>query len=180
MRAVVSHDAFSVATTSTAPNNRPTTSSRPPLVVGAAGARITGSASGAVRAIGFVTVPVGAAAAPVVAGGSVLAGTVAAGHRSVGHPAASGVKEGVDDAGLGAGGVARQFSQEQGGPGNAQSVPAPADTGLARSAVPAAAPMSVPNATSAPRPKKPRRDVFRARPSLSFLKSDIGSACCQV
>ena len=68
---------------------------------------------------------------------------------------------------------ARQFSQEQGGPGNAQTVPAPADTGLARSAVPAAAPMSVPNATSAPRPKKPRRDVLRANPSLNFLKNDM-------
>ncbi len=67
----------------------------------------------------------------------------------------------------------RQFWQEQGGPGNAQTVPAPAVTGLARSAVPAAAPMIVPNATSAPRPNKPRRDVFRASPSLSFLKSDM-------
>ena len=68
---------------------------------------------------------------------------------------------------------AKQLEHEQGGPGNAQTVPAPADTGLARSAVPAAAPMSVPNATSAPRPKKPRRDVLRASPSLNFLKNDI-------
>ena len=77
--------------------------------------------------------------------------------------------------------LSRQSLQEQGVPfGNAQTVWVLADTGLARSAVPAAAPMSVPNATSAPRPKKPRRDVLRASPSLSFLKSDIGSACCQV
>ena len=69
--------------------------------------------------------------------------------------------------------LSRQLEQEQGGPGKAQAVPAPAVTGLARSAVPAAAPMSVPNATSAPRPKKPRRDVLRASPSLNFLKNDI-------
>lgn len=71
--------------------------------------------------------------------------------------------------------LSRQLEQEQGGPGKAQAVPAPAVTGLARRAVPAAAPMSVPNATSAPRPKKPRRDVLRARPSLNFLKKDICS-----
>ena len=76
---------------------------------------------------------------------------------------------------------ARQFSQEQGVLfGNAQRVPAPADTGLARRAVPAAAPMSVPNATSAPRPTKPRRDVLRASPSLIFLKNDMFSPSRQL
>ena len=67
----------------------------------------------------------------------------------------------------------RQCSRQQGGPGNAQTVPWPADTGLARVAVPAATPMSVPNATSAPRPKNPRRVVLRASPSLILRKSDI-------
>ncbi len=66
----------------------------------------------------------------------------------------------------------RQCSRQQGGPGNAQTVPWPADTGLARVAVPAATPMSVPNATSAPRPNNPRRVVLRASPSLILRKSD--------
>ncbi len=62
----------------------------------------------------------------------------------------------------------RQFSQEQGGPGKAQTVPTPAETALERVAVPAATPMSVPRATSAPRPRNPRREVLRASRSLSL------------
>jgi len=65
------------------------------------------------------------------------------------------------------------LSQAQGGPGKMHTVPPPAETPPAWLSVPAAAPASAPKATSAPRPKKLRRLVFRASLSLTRCSSDI-------
>src|ERR1700675_2293391 len=65
------------------------------------------------------------------------------------------------------------LSHWQSGPGGMHTVPPPAIAPPARLSVPAAAPARAPNATSAPRPKKLRREVVRASPSLTLRMIDM-------
>lgn len=63
--------------------------------------------------------------------------------------------------------VLLQPEQGQAGPGKAQIVPKPALARSGRTRLPAATPASPPKTRSNPRPKKPRRVVFRAISSVT-------------